>query len=59
MDCLKILVLNVLFFAVANARLLGVCYDEHKCAQCAGYTWCEELQECLRFWESPCEIKNE
>lgn len=51
----KLLLLTALFVGV-QARFLKSCYDEHSCAQCAGYMWCEELQECLRFWESPCEV---
>ena len=41
---------------VVASRLLERCYDTHGCATCAGYTWCPELEECLRFWENPCNI---
>ena len=40
--------------AITQGRLLGKCYDTHGCATCAGYSWCEELQQCLRMWEDPC-----
>ena len=43
---------------MVTARFLERCYDEHGCASCAGYMWCDELKECLRFWESPCEMNE-
>ena len=36
-------------------HLLGGDRDEHGCIPSAGYLWCEELQECIRPWETPCD----
>ena len=35
-------------------RLFGDCKDEHDCDTCAGYSWCEATQYCLRTWEQNC-----
>ena len=52
----KVIIVFAAMVAFTQARLLGKCYDTHGCATCAGYTWCEELQQCLRWWEAPCEL---
>ena len=41
--------------SLINRPLLGGDRDEHGCIPSAGYIWCEELQECIRPWETPCE----
>jgi hypothetical protein len=33
--------------------------DAHGCIPSAGYTWCEEKQECLRPWEGNCTASEE
>ena len=40
--------------SLINRPLLGGDRDEHGCIPSAGYIWCEELQECIRPWETPC-----
>lgn len=35
-------------------QIVGGDADEHGCIGSAGYTWCEEKQECLRTWEEAC-----
>jgi hypothetical protein len=34
--------------------MVGNDTDEHGCIPSAGYVWCEELQECIRPWETNC-----
>lgn len=34
--------------------IVGGDKDEHGCIGSAGYSWCEEKQKCLRFWEESC-----
>ena len=41
--------------SLINRPLLGGDRDEHGCIPSAGYIWCEELQQCIRPWETPCE----
>ncbi len=30
-------------------------YDENGCCVSCGYTWCPDLQECIRLWETYCK----
>ena len=30
-------------------------YDENGCCISCGYTWCEDLQECVRPWVTYCK----
>jgi hypothetical protein len=30
-------------------------YDDNGCCTSCGYTWCEDLQECVRPWETYCK----
>lgn len=30
-------------------------YDEHNCCVSCGYTWCPDLEECVRVWETYCK----
>lgn len=34
--------------------MVGNDSDAHGCKASAGYTWCEELQKCIRSWEENC-----
>jgi hypothetical protein len=34
--------------------IVGGDRDEHGCIPSAGYSWCEELQQCIRPWEVNC-----
>ena len=36
-------------------EIVGNDKDEYGCIGSAGYSWCEELQECIRPWETYCE----
>ena len=37
------------------ARQVNNCIEsEHNCMTCAGYSWCETAQKCLRLWEEAC-----
>ena len=29
-------------------------YDEHGCCASCGYTWCPDISECVRVWETYC-----
>lgn len=50
-----ILLLSGLSFAYAT-RILGACKDTYGCHNCAGYTWCNVTETCIRFWETNCGI---
>jgi len=36
--------------------IVGGDTDSYGCIPSAGYSWCESLQECLRPWETECDI---
>ncbi len=40
----------------ADTDKVGGDRDEHDCIPSAGYTWCDELSECIRPWETPCPV---
>lgn len=35
-------------------QMVGNDEDEHGCKASAGYSWCAELNECIRSWETNC-----
>ncbi|MFH0737478.1 MAG: hypothetical protein V1827_02180 [Candidatus Micrarchaeota archaeon] len=37
-------------------QLVGNDSDVHGCIGSAGYSWCEPLSQCVRVWETPCQI---
>ena len=37
-----------------GTTLIGSVHDEHGCVTDGGYQWCEELNGCVREWETPC-----
>lgn len=43
-----------------SALVVGGDKDEHGCLVAAGYSWCEDKGECLRYWEEACmdTVKN-
>lgn len=30
-------------------------YDENGCCVSCGYTWCPDLEDCVRVWETYCK----
>ena len=30
-------------------------YDQYGCCVSCGYTWCPDLNECIRVWETYCK----
>lgn len=38
-------------------HIVGGDKDEYGCIGSAGYTWCEDLQKCIRPWEETCSSK--
>merc|ERR1712060_749317 len=34
------------------------CKDDFGCIASAGYTWCSEVKQCVRVWETPCSTCN-
>jgi len=55
---LLVIILTMVFLAIAllNAEnLVGNDSDSHGCKASAGYTWCEQLQKCIRPWQTKCE----
>ena len=54
MKILKLLV-DMLFISNVGAQMLvGESRDDHGCVMDGGYTWCEELNSCIRPWETEC-----
>lgn len=43
----------------SEEQLVGGDVDEYGCIPSAGFTWCEESQECYRPWEKNCTVVNE
>jgi hypothetical protein len=39
---------------ILNDTLVGSDRDEHGCIGSAGYSWCDNLKECIRPWETVC-----
>jgi hypothetical protein len=35
--------------------MLGGSRDDNGCLISAGYSWCEDSQDCIRHWETPCK----
>jgi len=54
MKMFKLLV-DMLFISNVGAQMLvGGTRDDHGCVMDGGYTWCEELNSCIRPWETEC-----
>jgi len=49
-----------LFFSGVNSQLLGANNDPsgNGCVTDGGYQWCEEINSCVRTWETPCLSLN-
>ena len=49
-----------LFFSGVNSQLLGANNDPsgNGCVTDGGYQWCEEINSCVRIWETPCLSLN-
>ncbi len=45
--------------ANSTGPIVGNDSDEHGCIGSAGYTWCALRNECLRVWETPCQLTLE
>lgn len=44
-------------FTIVSSRIL--CNDDNGiCPRCAGYSWCEALQKCVRPWVTPCKNRT-
>lgn len=55
MKTLAVILIAVLMCSCSpNGKKTGGDRDAHGCIPSAGYTWCEERQECIRVWEEPC-----
>ena len=49
------LLIDMLFINNVGAQMLvGGTRDDHGCVMDGGYTWCEELNSCIRPWETEC-----
>ena len=54
MKMFKLLV-DLLFINNVGAQMLvGGTRDDHGCVMDGGYSWCEELNSCIRPWETEC-----
>ena len=51
------IVILALFFinGVLSIPIIKSPYDDNGCCLSCGYTWCEDLQECVRPWETYCK----
>ena len=47
-------VFSLITLSAFGSRILR-CYDSHDCASCAGYTWCESLNQCIQSWVTHCD----
>jgi len=47
-------VLSIPIIKSPYQRLPSV-YDDNGCCLSCGYTWCEDIQECVRPWETYCK----
>jgi len=43
-----------IFYLLIN-QMVKSPYDDHNCCVSCGYTWCPNLEECVRLWETYCE----
>ena len=50
----SLVVLFLLLGCTASPPVPGSDKDEHGCIGSAGYTWCAELNKCIRPWEESC-----
>jgi hypothetical protein len=39
---------------IISPPMLGGSHDDNGCLISAGYSWCEDSQNCIRHWETPC-----
>lgn len=46
----------ILFISNALARPFPLCLDNNLCMSCAGYSWCDPLNKCIRPWETNCTL---
>ena len=54
---MKLVSIFVNLLSLVNSQMLvGSQRDEHNCVLDGGYQWCEPLNECIRPWETNCEI---
>ena len=52
---MKMLSVDMLFISNVGAQMLiGGTRDDYGCVMDGGYTWCEELNSCIRSWETEC-----
>ena len=49
------LVSAALSSVVAIPIILSTGGDEHNCCISCGYTWCPDLEQCVRVWETYCK----
>lgn len=42
------------FYLLIN-QMIKSPYDENGCCISCGYTWCPDLQQCVRLWQTYCE----
>ena len=50
-----IVFLLFLINGVLSIPIIKSPYDDNGCCLSCGYTWCEDIQECVRPWETYCK----
>merc|ERR1712070_371168 len=44
------------FIRIPGRQPIGGQQDENGCYTSAGYSWCEPLNQCIRSWETDCDV---
>ena len=44
-----------LLLSLVSAALSSVVAIPHNCCISCGYTWCPDLEQCVRVWETYCK----
>merc|ERR1712070_1153568 len=44
------------FIRIPGRQPVGGQQDENGCYTSAGYSWCEPLNQCIRSWETDCDV---
>jgi len=44
-----------MLFDMLTGLMVRSPYDEYGCCSSCGYSWCPDLNECIRIWETYCK----
>lgn len=54
MNYVKLFVFVSILSLTQASRLISNCIESHGCPTCAGFTWCNATQTCIRPWVTDC-----